>query len=56
MICKKCDQDLADCTCPDLKERYERIVKMEFLFIGPEYRKRIEARIAQNEKEQTKTE
>lgn len=54
MICCKCDRDLASCTCPDLKERFEKI--RQFVFFGSDYLKRIEKQIERNEKEQSKVE
>lgn len=56
MICCKCDNDLAACTCPDLRERFETICKSEFLKIGAEYQNRIREQIERNERESTKTE
>lgn len=49
MICIQCDEDLAACTCPDLKERFERILKSEHLIISDDYQKRIREQIARNE-------
>jgi hypothetical protein len=56
MICCNCDKDLAACTCPDLKERFERILKSEHLIIGDVYQRRIREQIARNESEQSKSE
>jgi hypothetical protein len=56
MICCKCDNDLAACTCPDLRERFEKILKSEHIVIGYDYQKRIREQIERNERESTKTE
>jgi predicted amidophosphoribosyltransferase len=41
MFCCKCDNDLAKCTCPDLLERLESILKIPQLYVEPEYEERI---------------
>lgn len=51
MWCLKCDHDLAECLCPDLKERLEGIAKSEHVHIGAEYRQRIEEQAARNKQE-----
>lgn len=51
VICVKCDKDLADCTCPDLKERFESILRSEFIYIGPEYEQRIRQQIERERSE-----
>lgn len=56
MICIQCDQDLAACTCPDLKERLEKILKSKYLIIGDAYQRRIREQIARNESQQSKSE
>jgi len=59
MICMYCEHDLKACTCPDLKERFERILKSEHLFLGADYQQQIREQIARNERsgpQQTKTE
>jgi hypothetical protein len=50
MICCACDNDLAKCVCPDLRERFERILKSKHVHIGEEYQQRIWAQIDRNEK------
>lgn len=44
MICVKCDNDLAECTCADLEERFKKILACEHIAIGADYA----ARIVQN--------
>ena len=56
MICRKCDNDLPACTCPDLKERFESLLKSKFVIVGEDYAKRILAQIARNEAQQSKAE
>lgn len=51
MYCCKCNNDLADCTCPDLKERLESLKNCEYLHIGPGYLKRIEKQAENPEKQ-----
>ena len=55
MICIKCDKDLAACICPDLEERFERISKSDYLFIGEDYKKRIREQIERNKREQSES-
>lgn len=45
MICGKCDHDLAECSCPDLEERFDAILKIKTLHVGEEYQARIRANI-----------
>lgn len=52
----KCNHDLAECECADLKERLESIVESPDIFIAPEYQERIAKRAEQNANEQTKQE
>lgn len=42
MFCCKCQNDLADCVCPDLAERLEKLKNIPQLHIGGDYTKRIE--------------
>lgn len=56
MICVKCDKDLQACTCPDLKERLEKILQCEHIHVGADYQARIRKQIDRNEAERTKTE
>jgi hypothetical protein len=56
MICMKCNQDLAACPCPDLKERFEKILQSEHLYVGPDYQERIRQQIERNEAERSKAE
>lgn len=50
MFCCKCNNDLADCTCPDLQERLEKLKECKNLFIGGDYMKRIEKQADNPEK------
>ncbi len=56
MICIKCDQDLAACTCPDLNERLEKIIACKHVHVGAEYQRRIREQAERNKRESTKTE
>jgi len=59
MICCNCDNDLAKCVCPDLRERFESILKSPYLKVGHAYEMAVREQIARNEKsgpETTKTE
>ena len=31
MWCGKCDHDLVECDCPDLKERMDKIIRSKFI-------------------------
>lgn len=53
MWCCKCQNELSECTCPDLKERLENISKSPHLFIGKEYRKRLDKQAEKNANEKT---
>lgn len=41
MICMQCEKDMADCVCADAAERILKVLGSEYLYIGPEYRKRL---------------
>lgn len=53
MICGKCDNDLAACTCDDLEARYNQIKKSKFIVLGDEYKARIEAQIKRQKESQS---
>ena len=36
MYCMKCDQHLSRCTCPDLKEKLEKLAACTHVHIAPE--------------------
>lgn len=42
MICNKCDKDMAECTCADAPERIRSVLACEYVYIGSEYRQRLE--------------
>ncbi len=48
MWCARCQKDLAEYACPDLKERLERVLKSN-VAIGPGYYQRICEQAARNE-------
>lgn len=52
----KCNHDLAECECPDLKERLEIIAKSPHVHIGDDYKARLAKRAEQNKNEQTREE
>lgn len=56
MWCIKCNHDLAECECPDLKERMAKIQCSNHILMAPEYLKRIQRRADQNENEQARQE
>lgn len=56
MICGRCEKDLAACICPDLRERFEKILQSEYVVLGINYQQRIREQIERNEREQSKTE
>lgn len=43
MTCNTCENDLAQCTCEDLPERWEEIKQSEYLVVGVDYGLRIQA-------------
>lgn len=43
MTCMKCNNDLAECWCPDMPDRLEGIKGSEFIYIGLDYLARLEA-------------
>jgi hypothetical protein len=51
MICLHCDNDLAECTCDDLEERFKKIQSSEFIVIGLEYQAKILAHIHNRKKQ-----
>jgi hypothetical protein len=56
MWCIKCNNELNKCVCADLKERLARILVSPYLTISDDYKRRLEARAAQNAEEKTKAE
>lgn len=53
MYCCKCQNELSRCTCPDMKERLERISKIDHLYIAPEYMEKLKARAKTNENQES---
>lgn len=51
MICNNCDKDLAQCTCPDLEERFKGLQKSKYVRLGIEYQARILAHIEELKKQ-----
>lgn len=41
MICMVCNNDLAACVCPELRQRALAIVESGYVLIGPDYLRRI---------------
>lgn len=56
MICTKCDNELGECICPDLRETIEKLKRAEFLIISPKQMARYEAQIKRNEEQQSRAE
>lgn len=56
MYCMKCQNDLAQCTCPDLAERLEAINKSGHVIISPERQKAYDEQAKRNKTEQTREE
>jgi hypothetical protein len=56
MWCCQCDKELSQCTCPDLKERLERISKSPYINIGKDYAKALEKQAEKNASEKTVSE
>lgn len=52
MYCMKCERDLSQCTCPDLKERLEGLLNSPHLHFSQEAR---DAYTQQAEKNEQKT-
>lgn len=53
MICMKCDKDFCACVCPDLEERFGKILESEHVIIGEDYKRRIREHIERSKLEQT---
>lgn len=56
MICVKCDLDLAKCICSDLEQRFEAILKSEYVHIGSDYQQRVRKHIEDTKHDQAKAE
>lgn len=56
MHCCRCNNDLAACTCPNLKERLDKLCECESIYIAPDYYKRIAKQAEKNAGEQTRQE
>lgn len=54
MFCTRCQNDLADCTCKDREERFEKLKQCQHLYIGDDYKARIQADIDRSKAEQSK--
>jgi hypothetical protein len=53
MHCCKCNNEITECTCPDLKERLESLKSCEHLHIGADYLARIEKQAENNSNKKT---
>jgi len=49
MICIECNKDLEECECPDLKDRFQKILNSGFIYVGGEYQLRIQENIRRQE-------
>ena len=56
MYCMKCQNDLAQCTCPDLAERLKAIRESGAVIISPERQKAYDDQANRNQTEQTREE
>jgi hypothetical protein len=56
MYCTKCNHHLGECTCPDLAERLERLVKSDHIYIEAAALKRYEAQAKKNKEQTSKAE
>ena len=56
MWCCKCNHDLLECVCSDLKERMASLKKSPYLYFTPEQIKALDKRAEQNKSIQTKSE
>jgi hypothetical protein len=56
MFCTKCNKHLSECTCPDLKERLEKLKKVPQLLVPLPIMGEYEKQAERNLNEQTKAE
>lgn len=55
MHCCTCDKPLSQCTCPDLQERLEHLVKCD-IFFTPKQWEALKKQAALNKEQQTRSE
>lgn len=56
MFCLKCQKDLADCVCPDLKERLAAIGASPHILLGADYTEKIRKQAERNKVEGVRAE